>query len=57
VEAVKRQKAVTELFPDSDAAQCFNTLAKRVIENKRQGRVKGNIQFFFRKMLDSAGGS
>lgn len=57
VEAVKRQKAVTELFPDSEAAQCFNTLAKRVIENKRQGRVKGNIQFFFRKMLDSAGGN
>ena len=57
VEAVKRQKAVTELFPDSEAAQCFNTIAKRVIENKRQNRVKGNIQFFFRRMLDNAGGS
>jgi flagellar biosynthesis protein FlhG len=57
VEAVKRQKAVTELFPDSEAAQCFSTIAKRVIENKRQGRVKGNIQFFFRRMLDSSGGS
>jgi len=53
VEAVKRQKAVMELYPDSDAAQCFNTIAKRVIENKRQGRVKGNIQFFFRRMLDA----
>ena len=57
VEAVKRQKAVTELFPDSEAAHCFNTLAKRVIENKRQSRVKGNIQFFFRRMLENAGGS
>jgi flagellar biosynthesis protein FlhG len=57
VDAVKRQKAVTELFPDSEASQCFNTIAKRVIENKRQGRVKGNIQFFFRRMLDSAGGN
>lgn len=56
VEAVKRQKAVTELFPDSEAAHCFATIAKRVIENKRQSRVKGNIQFFFRRMLDSAGG-
>jgi flagellar biosynthesis protein FlhG len=55
VEAVKRQKAVTELFPDSEASQCFNTIAKRVIENKRQNRVKGNIQFFFRRMLDSQG--
>ncbi len=57
VEAVKRQKAVTELFPDSEAAHCFATIAKRVIENKRQNRVKGNIQFFFRRMLDSAGGN
>lgn len=57
VDAVKRQKAVTELFPDSEAAQCFATIAKRVIENKRQGRVKGNIQFFFRRMLENAGGS
>ena len=56
VDAVKRQKAVTELFPDSEAAQCFNTIAKRVIENKRQSRVKGNIQFFFRRMRDAGGG-
>ncbi len=57
VEAVKRQKAVTELFPDSDAAHCYTTIAKRVIENKRQTRIKGNIQFFFRRMLDGVGGS
>lgn len=58
VEAIKRQKAVTELFPDSEASQCFVTLAKRVLENKNQGKVKGNIQFFFRRMLgmDNLGG-
>jgi flagellar biosynthesis protein FlhG len=55
VEAVKRQKAVTELFPDSEASACFATLAKRVIENKRQSGVKGNIQFFFRRMMDTQG--
>jgi len=55
VEAVKRQKAVTELFPDSEASACFTTLARRVIENKRQGGIKGNIQFFFRRMLDNQG--
>lgn len=52
VEAVKRQRAVSELFPDSEAAGCFVTLAKRVIENTRQTRLKGNIQFFFRRYLD-----
>jgi flagellar biosynthesis protein FlhG len=56
VEAVKRQKAVCELFPDSEAAGCFATLAKRVIENTRQTRLKGNIQFFFRRFLDNPGG-
>ena len=56
VDAVKRQKAVTELFPDSEAAQCFNTIARRVIENKRHTPIKGNIQFFFRRMLDAGGG-
>lgn len=55
VEAVKRQKAVTELFPDSDASNCFTTLAKRVIENARPTRLKGNIQFFFRRFLDLPG--
>jgi flagellar biosynthesis protein FlhG len=56
VEAVKRQKAVCELFPDSEAAGCFATLAKRVIENTRQTRLKGNIQFFFRRFLDNPAG-
>jgi flagellar biosynthesis protein FlhG len=56
VEAVKRQKAVSELFPESEAATCFATLAKRVIENTRQTRLKGNIQFFFRRFLDNPPG-
>lgn len=56
VEAVKRQKAVSELFPESEAANCFVTLAKRVIENTRQKRLKGNIQFFFRRFLDNSTG-
>jgi len=56
VEAVKKQRAVSELFPESEAANCFTTLARRVIENTRQKRLKGNIQFFFRRAFDNAGG-
>lgn len=56
IEAVKRQKAVSELFPESEAAICFTTLAKRVIENARQTRLKGNIQFFFSRLLDNPRG-
>jgi flagellar biosynthesis protein FlhG len=56
VEAVKRQRAVYDLFPESEAATCFTTLARRVIENTRQTRLKGNIQFFFRRFLDNSTG-
>lgn len=56
VEAVKRQRAVCELYPDSEAAGCFTTLAKRVTENTRQARLKGNIQFFFRRFLENPSG-
>ena len=54
VEAVKRQKAVCELFPDSEAAICFSTIAKRIVENTRKTTLKGNIQFFFRRFLDNS---
>jgi flagellar biosynthesis protein FlhG len=56
VEAVKRQRAVYDLFPESEAATCFTTLARRVIENTHQTRLKGNIQFFFRRFLDNPAG-
>jgi flagellar biosynthesis protein FlhG len=56
VEAVKRQRAVYDLFPESEAATCFTTLARRVIENTRQTKLKGNIQFFFRRFLDNSTG-
>jgi len=56
VEAVRRQKAVYDLFPESEAATCFTTLARRVIENTSQTRLKGNIQFFFRRFLDNPTG-
>lgn len=56
VEAVKRQRAVTELFPDSEASACFATLAKRVVENTRRTRLKGNVQFFFRHLLENPAG-
>jgi len=56
IEAVKKQKAVFELFPDSEATNCFSTLAKRIMENGRQTKLKGNIQFFFRRYLDLPSG-
>lgn len=56
IDAVKKQKAVFEMFPDSEATHCFATLAKRIVENSRQTKLKGNIQFFFRRYLDASSG-
>ena len=51
VDAVKSQKPVLELFPEAPCSGCFTTLARRVLENAGERRVKGNVQFFFRKFL------
>lgn len=53
VEAVKSQKPVLELFPETPASLCFTTLARRILENSNERRLKGNVQFFFRKFLGS----
>ena len=51
VDAVRTQRPVLALHPDSPAATCFTTLARRVLENAGERRVKGNAQFFFRRFL------
>lgn len=49
LDAVRRQKSVIELYPRSAAAQCFSDLACNLVEHPAPARVKGNIQFFFRR--------
>ncbi|SNB47042.1 MinD/ParA family protein [Geobacter sp. DSM 9736] len=54
VEAVKRQKAVCEVFPDAKASRCFANLARKVDTHSAENRPKGNIQFFFRQRFAPA---
>jgi len=51
VDSVKRQKAVYDLYPDSASSRCFAALARRVAQAPVENRVKGNIQFMFRKFF------
>ena len=51
IDSVKRQKAVYELYPDSASSRCFSTLARRICQTPTKMRLKGNIQFMFRKFL------
>src|SRR6266568_131899 len=49
VESVKRQRAVCDLFQEASSSRCFDNLARRILDNAGDTRVKGNIQFFFRQ--------
>jgi flagellar biosynthesis protein FlhG len=49
VESVKRQRAVSEMYPEAMASVCFANLARRFIASTGDNRSKGNIQFFFRQ--------
>ena len=49
--AVRRQKALVQLYPTSPAARCFRDLAERVMDRPGDFQPKGNIQFFWKRLL------
>jgi flagellar biosynthesis protein FlhG len=54
-QAVRQQKPLLELYPASVAAGCFRDLAQRVLETPGGGHNKGNIQFFWQRLLTRDG--
>jgi flagellar biosynthesis protein FlhG len=50
--AVARARTVVVDAADSPSAQAFTELAKRLLRLAGHARVKGNVQFFFRRMLE-----
>ena len=54
LDAVRRQKSVVELYPRAAASHCFATLARTLLEHPVERRVKGNIQFLFRRYFEPA---
>lgn len=49
--AVRRQKALMEIFPSSEASLSIKELAKNLIRNQPEIRIQGNINFFWKRML------
>lgn len=49
--AVRRQRAVAELFPNAKASRNLSQLADRLLQTEPRVKVKGNIQFFWRRLL------
>jgi len=54
LDAVRRQKSVVELHPRAAVSHCFTSLARNMIEQPAEHRVKGNIQFLFRRYFEPA---
>ena len=51
VKSVRQQRAVLDLFPQSQAGGCFIDLAKRLINSPTTTRLDGNIRFFWKRLL------
>jgi flagellar biosynthesis protein FlhG len=54
-QAVRQQKPLLELYPASVAAGCFRALAQRLLEVPGERHCKGNIQFFWQRLLTRDG--
>ncbi len=52
LKSVRKQKLVTELYPESPSAICFARLAKTLIENPPEDTLSGNIEFFWNNILE-----
>ena len=56
IKAVRKQKALIELYPHSPASRCFSNLAKKVCENRPNTSSRGNIRFFWHQILENPEG-
>lgn len=51
IDAIKKQKVISELHPGSKVTLAFQQLAQRICLEPAQGAPKGNLQFFWKKLL------
>lgn len=55
-EAVRRQKAVTELYPHSPASKCLLAVAEKLCREQPENEGDGSIQFFWESIADRKNG-
>jgi flagellar biosynthesis protein FlhG len=48
---VKRQRLVSELYPDAKSSHCFTELARRLIKQAPTNRPKGNTNLFWHHLV------
>lgn len=55
VDSIRKQKVISELYPQSKITQAFRQLAGRICSEPTQTSPKGNLQFFWKKLLQMGG--
>jgi flagellar biosynthesis protein FlhG len=50
-EAVSRRKPVMCAYPDASSSCCFRVLADYLLKRKNNGRIDGNIKFFWKRLM------
>jgi len=55
IDSIRKQKVISELFPASKVTSSFSELAKRICSEPSQATPKGNLQFFWKKLLNIGG--
>lgn len=55
VDAIRKQKVICELYPTSKITNAFRQLAGRICSEPTQAAPKGNLQFFWKKLLHMGG--
>ena len=51
-QAVRKQRLVSELFPEAGSSRSFAELAGRLVEEEHAARADGNIKFFWQGLFD-----
>jgi flagellar biosynthesis protein FlhG len=53
VNGIKKQKLVSDLFPDTDASKCFQDLARKIIAKPPDQMPKGDSHFFWHHLIEN----
>ncbi len=55
VDSIRKQRVISELYPGSKITLAFRQLAGRICSEPTQASPKGNLQFFWKKLLHIGG--
>ncbi|MGD9949511.1 MAG: MinD/ParA family protein [Desulfobulbus sp.] len=55
VDAIRKQRVLVQLYPESKTACAFEALARTIVQEPQTIEPKGSIQFFWKRLLEFGG--